>query len=308
MFRPGARSPWVFLAFWSRTHFARRVVNLRPHCLTGNHRPAGPAPPRFLRRISSETVRGRGQDQPITMRQSRALLALALASILCTAVTAGRALYTGRGTFLFFCWNLFLAWVPVALALALARHEGTGLGARAGRWALGAAWLAFFPNAPYLVTDLVHLRARSPVPLWFDALLVFGFALTGLCLAFVSLRLVHDLVERSQGRRAGWCFVALVAGLTGVGIYLGRFLRWNSWDLVTRPDELFADAAGWVLAPREHAGSLAVAAAFGGIFGASYLMLFALTQQPQSALASVGGSLSAGITRQVSTTSWPSRR
>jgi uncharacterized membrane protein len=229
------------------------------------------------------------------MRQSRSLLALSLASVLCAGMTAARALYTGQGTFLFFCWNLLLAWVPLALSLALARHHAALSGlrvlsgrraTRTGRWALGAAWLVFFPNAPYLVTDLVHLRARNPVPLWFDALLVFGFALTGLCLAFVSLRLVHDLVERSRGSRAGWCFVTLVAGLTGVGMYLGRFLRWNSWDLVTRPGQLFADAAGWVLDPLEHLRSLAVAAMFGGLFGASYLMLFALTYRAQSLPAS----------------------
>jgi uncharacterized membrane protein len=222
------------------------------------------------------------------MRQSRALLALLLASFLCAAMTVGRVAYTGRGTFIFFCWNLFLAWVPLGLALALARYHARGTAGRAGSWALGAAWLVFFPNAPYLVTDLVHLRARSPVPVWFDALLVFGFALTGLCLAFVSLRLVHDLVERRRGPRAGWCFVTLVAGLTGVGIYLGRFLRWNSWDLVTRPGELVAEASAWVLHPAAHLGSLSVAAAFGGSFGVSYLLLCALTHRPQSAPASVG--------------------
>ena len=202
-----------------------------------------------------------------------------LGSLVCAALVAGRALYTGRLAMGWFCWNLFLAWIPLVLSLALAHHHAPGR--RAGRpasWALGAAWLVFFPNAPYLVTDLVHLRARSPVPLWFDALTMSAFALTGLFVGFVSLLQVHGLVERARGPRAGWHFVGAISVLTGVGIYLGRFHRWNSWDLVTRPGQLLEDAAGWVLDPLANARGAAVAALFGGLFGASYLVLFALTQ------------------------------
>jgi uncharacterized membrane protein len=205
-----------------------------------------------------------------------ALLALALASLLAVGMTVGRAAFTGRVTFIFLCWNLFLAWVPLVLSLALARRQAPG----PGTWALGAGWLAFFPNAPYLVTDVVHLRARSPVPLWFDALLVLAFALTGLCVGLVSLRQVHRLVERGRGPRTGWGFVAVVSGLTGIGIYLGRFHRWNSWDLVTRPGELLADVSRWLLDPLANARSVAVAGVFGGVFGAAYLMLFAVTRRP----------------------------
>jgi uncharacterized membrane protein len=207
-------------------------------------------------------------------RESQALAILAVASLLCCALTAARVGYTGRGTYLFFCWNLFLAWVPVALALGLARLP-------AGRFltpVLGAAWLAFFPNAPYLVTDLVHLRARSPVPLWFDAFLMFGFALTGLGLAVVSLLLVHRLVEGRVGPVLGWLFVAAVAGLTGLGVYLGRFLRWNSWDLLTRPAELVAEVAGWLLDPTSHLRGAVVALFFGAFFGVSYLMVLSLAR------------------------------
>jgi uncharacterized membrane protein len=232
-------------------------------------------------------VTATGGAPPLTGRASsgQALLALTLASLGCCAMAAVRALYTGRLAYGFFVWNLFLAWVPLGLSLLLARRHAPGhRPARFETLALGALWLAFFPNAPYLVTDLVHLRARSPVPLWFDALMVFAFALTGLCLAFVSLLMVHDLVERHRGRRAGWLFVAAVAGLTGFGIYLGRFLRWNSWDLITRPGALLADASGWFLDPGAHVRSVGITIGFGGFFGASYLMLFALTRLRESAV------------------------
>jgi uncharacterized membrane protein len=197
-------------------------------------------------------------------------------SLLCCALESARVGYTGRGTYLFFCWNLLLAWVPLGLSLVLARW-------RPGRFmtgALGAAWLAFFPNAPYIVTDLVHLRARSPVPLWFDALLMSAFALTGLGLGLMSLRVVHRLVERRRGAAAGWVFVGAVATLTGLGIYLGRFLRWNSWDLFTRPTELVAEVGAWVLNPTSHVHSAGTALGFGGLFALSYLLMAALTRAP----------------------------
>jgi uncharacterized membrane protein len=139
--------------------------------------------------------------------------------------------------------RVFLAWIPLGLSLVLSRHAGAGAEERRSRlgplgslgfWALGALWLLFFPNAPYIVTDLIHLRDRSPVPIWFDAVMLFSFALTGLCLAFVSLLLFHRIVERRRGTPAGWIVVVVVSCLTGFGVYLGRYPRWNSWDLVAR--------------------------------------------------------------------------
>jgi uncharacterized membrane protein len=206
------------------------------------------------------------------------ILALGLASVLCCGMALIRMLYSSRGTYLFFCWNLFLAWIPLGLSIVLFKRQQQGrLRKRISSWAIGAAWLAFFPNAPYIITDIIHLRPRSPVPLWYDAILVFAFAFTGLGLAFISLLLVHGLVQRWRGSRAGWIFVAAVAGLTGFGVYLGRFQRWNSWDLVTRPDDLLASAFHNLLHPTSHPHSIGVTVIFGGFFAIAYLILFTLT-------------------------------
>jgi len=208
-------------------------------------------------------------------RLLRALLVLALASGFCGMLAVARVFYTGRGAYIWLGWNLVLAWVPLLLALAISRRHAPG--ARPS-WppsvALGAAWLAFFPNAPYLVTDLIHLRSRDSMPLWYDAMMVFAFALTGVCLAFLSLWLVHRLVERRFGRWAGWGFVATVAGLSGFGVYLGRYPRWNSWDVVARPGELLADLASHVRDPDPRAFGVTLMMA--ALFGIAYLMLFAL--------------------------------
>ena len=156
-------------------------------------------------------------------RMARVLLVLALASGFCGALALTRMGLTGRAALLFLGWNLILAGSRCWCAGIVRRHAPGRGSSRVGSFALGAVWLAFFPNAPYLVTDLIHLRARGFVLQLYDAMMVFAFALTGLCMAFLSLWLIHRLVERRVGRTAGWAFVAAVAGLGGFGVFLGRF-------------------------------------------------------------------------------------
>jgi uncharacterized membrane protein len=135
-------------------------------------------------------------------------------------------------------WNLVLAWVPYLVSLWAA-----SLNLLAPRRALllvppGALWLVFFPNAPYILTDFLHLSPRPGVPLWYDILLLATFSWTGLILAIASLRIMHTLVREHLGGLISWGFVGLALGLGGMGIYLGRFSRFNSWDLLLAPREV----------------------------------------------------------------------
>jgi uncharacterized membrane protein len=200
---------------------------------------------------------------------------LVLASGFCCALVLARAFYVGHLAYGFLGWNLFLAWVPFGLSIVLAHRVPNPGRARPTTWLLGALWLAFFPNAPYVVTDLIHFRPGPPVAI-FDAVLLFTFALTGMCLAFSSLLLVHRVVARRHGPWLGWLFVAVVALLSGFGIYLGRFQRWNSWDLLVRPVQLLSEMAGWVLHPFPHRAAFAFTALMGGVIFVAYVMLFAL--------------------------------
>jgi uncharacterized membrane protein len=159
---------------------------------------------------------------------------LFVASALCLALLVARAAWTHTIAYSFLVWNLFLAWVPVALAHGMARlarrraHPAALLG-------VGAVWLAFLPNAPYLVTDFIHLRFNTTGPLWFDAVMLTAFAWTGLSLGVASLRTSAAIVRQRVGRVAAIGFVAIVSVLSGYGIYLGRFVRLNSWDIAARP-------------------------------------------------------------------------
>jgi len=171
------------------------------------------------------------------MKKHLSLITLILVSLFSTALVAARVLYSGQGSYIFLLWNLFLAWLPLLFAWLAVRRQERPFPALV----MAFLWLLFFPNAPYLVTDLVHLRALDPVPLWYDLILLLDYALLGLFLCFASLRLMQGLVAGRLGEIAGWLFVLVALTAGGLGVFIGRFLRWNSWDLFTRPLSLLND-------------------------------------------------------------------
>ena len=199
---------------------------------------------------------------------------LGLGSVMCVALVLGRAVYSHTGHFQFLIWNLFLAWIPLVLAAVIYR-----LAARRGEHVrlilvpAALVWLLFFPNAPYIVTDMVHLGYfHDKVPGWFDAMLVAWYAWTGLLLGIVSLRLMQEIVAGARGSKAGWLFVVIVTAAGSIGIYVGRFLRWNSWTLFQAPLTL-ADT-GWDRVTQPDAGELMLG--FAVLFALLFLFVYAV--------------------------------
>jgi uncharacterized membrane protein len=146
-------------------------------------------------------------------------------------------------------WNLYLAWLPYVFALTAGLLNFM---LPRSWWLLivpGILWLAFFPNAPYILTDFLHLEDRPSIPLWYDILLLASFAWTGCFLAVASLRTMQILIKEYLGLIASWLFVAVALALGGLGIYLGRFSRWNSWDLVFQPREVLFEVASRIVNP-----------------------------------------------------------
>lgn len=205
------------------------------------------------------------------------MLALIFASGTCVLLVVARIIWTGRPEYSFLLWNLFLAWLPMIFALlACERHRSTS--ARDFRFlGLAGTWLLFFPNAPYIFTDLIHLTSRFYRYFWVDMTLILLCALTGLVLGFVSLYLMQSVVEHMLGRAASWLFVAAVAALSGFGIYVGRFMRFNSWDVVFKPRQVYHGIGNWVADPLANSTSLAFPVLFATFLFITYLMLYALT-------------------------------
>ncbi|MEL6348888.1 MAG: DUF1361 domain-containing protein, partial [Myxococcota bacterium] len=205
-------------------------------------------------------------------------------SAVCSALLLGRVYWTEEILFLAMGWNLLLAWIPFALSAAMlsARHL------KVARWVLlpvlAAIWLVFLPNAPYLVTDLIHLRERAPVPYWYDIAMLGMFASTGLLLGVRSLEHVHRLLERPLGAALSWSVIIVISGLCGLGIYLGRFLRWNSWDLATRPEAVLTDILALFLDPSAHRGPWGFTAVFAAMLLAFYAAVRVQPAQPKTSM------------------------
>src|SRR5439155_25304289 len=175
----------------------------------------------------------RGVPPPVTIP----LVALLLASGVGVGLLCLRIVLTRHWHQLYLVWNLVLAWLPLLFALLACRlceRRGESLRWKWGFLAAVFAWLIFFPNAPYILTDLVHLQTwqtwRHPDRFWVDLVFILLFAWTGLLLGFISLYLMQSMVARLFGRAAGWTLIPVMAGLSGLGLCMGRFLRWNSWD------------------------------------------------------------------------------
>lgn len=213
------------------------------------------------------------------------MIALLVASLACVGLVAGRIIWTRNVDYAFLVWNLFLAWVPLVLAFLACDEYRHGAGRNWRFLALGLSWLLFFPNAPYIFTDVIHLRLRFYDHFWVDLTLILLCAVTGLVLGFVSLFLMQSVVKRRFGGAAGWLFIAAVAALSGFGIYLGRILRFNTWDVVFKPVELYRGIGHWATEPLSPPSKLAFPVLFAAFLFFSYLMLYALTHLQHAPMA-----------------------
>jgi uncharacterized membrane protein len=206
-------------------------------------------------------------------RRVLAVGALGLISIFGVALVAFRMAYTGTGEYRNLVWNLVLAWVPFVIALAVYDRHRRGASRR--QLALPAlVWLLFLPNAPYLVTEYKFLADLRGAPVWYDITLLTTFAWVGLLLGFASLFLMHTVAERLFGTAASWCAALVVLALTGFGIYLGRFERWNSWDVVLDPVRIATSLGGGLVDPLSHTRPLAITIALAGFLSLGYLVLY----------------------------------
>lgn len=145
-----------------------------------------------------------------------------------------------KGTMIFLIWNLILAWIPYIASLALQPIYKKSK-SKIMIFFILMIWLFFFPNAPYIITDFVHLKKRIGLPFWYDITLLFSLAGIGLMLGLLSLLKVEKFL---MGHLATWKAKLISLStipLCGLGIWIGRYQRWNTWDIITRPEMLLMD-------------------------------------------------------------------
>lgn len=185
-------------------------------------------------------------------------------SLLCFSFSIFRFIYTDTKVFLFLNWNLFLAFVPWAVT-SITILKPNIQSYKITIIILLAVWLLFFPNAPYILTDLFHLRLKSSMPKWFDLILILSFAWTGLVFGFLSLWDIEKILTKSLNQI--WISIISISLLFigSFGIYLGRYLRWNSWDIIGEPFNLLYDITDRLINPFDHPRTWGVTI-FMGIF------------------------------------------
>ena len=213
------------------------------------------------------------------------MLALTFASVVSVVLVIGRIAFLHNTHYAFLIWNLFLAWMPMLFALLAREHQREGATPGWRFFAFGAAWLLFFPNAPYIFTDVIHLT-RYYSNFYVDLVLILISALTGMVLGFLSLYLMQSVVRRMAGELMSWVFIVAVAFLSGFGIFFGRILRLNSWDILM-PWKLFHTVGAWATQSSAYTGSVLFSLLFAAFLIVTYLMLYALTHLSPSQFNSV---------------------
>jgi uncharacterized membrane protein len=197
------------------------------------------------------------------------LLSVAFTILLITL----RLLYFKQVAFLFFVWNLFLAVIPLVMSNRLTRMKKLNL--KAVIFLIG--WLLFLPNAPYIITDIFHYKERPPVPAWYDLLLITSAAWNGLIIGVVSLLQVEEFLQDKVAPIILKIFIPVTILACSFGIYLGRFLRFNSWNVLTNPNILLHQSATRFLNPFDNIKTWGFTFLFGAML---WLVFFTIKKLP----------------------------
>lgn len=187
---------------------------------------------------------------------NRMLYLSLLSTVLLIAI---RIIYTGNWRFASLGWNMFLAFVPFMFSMILLKKTNSHSWVQ---YFLLACWLVFFPNAPYIITDFVHLDHTPPVPFWYDLVIIFWAAWNGLILGFASLMNVEKFLLTKLSQKKVDVLVCLALVLCAFGVYAGRYLRWNSWDVVANPLDIMKDVKHIALNPYDNMRTWGVTSLF----------------------------------------------
>lgn len=188
-------------------------------------------------------------------------------TLFCFSLSAFRYYISETKVFLFLNWNLFLAWIPLLLTTVIFAFR---IKSRISLVLIVAAWILFFPNSPYILTDLFHLKVRNTVPVWYDLIVILSYAWTGLICGFISLDDIEKRLSWYYSRNVINGIVVFFLFISSFGVYLGRFLRWNSWDILNNPLGLFNDIVVRFIYPMEYTKTWGVTVLMGILLNFMY--------------------------------------
>lgn len=201
--------------------------------------------------------------------KSKSWQSLVFSTLFCLSLSTFRCFVAQSGMFLFLIWNLFLAFVPLFISSFLEEKQ-----MNLSKFQVFISiliWILFLPNAPYILTDLVHLNGSLAMPFWFDLILVSSYALLGLSAFYLSIFQMQKIVYQKFELKINLLHLTLFFFLIGFGLYLGRYLRFNSWDLITDPMSLVYTIADRFYQPLQHPRTWGVTLLSGAFLNIIYL-------------------------------------
>lgn len=207
----------------------------------------------------------------MTIKISGTSRMLLLSIAFCMVLLMVRFVYTGDTiTYRCYAWNTFLATIPYVMSNLLLKKRKLK---KFSALLILSTWLLFLPNAPYLITDVFHFEQRADAPLWYDLLLVISGAWNGVMLGMGSLMNIERFLSRHLKPFLVKASVFVSLLLCGYGVFIGRYLRFNSWDIVTDPRDLMYASAHHILLPLNYPKLWVFTALFAGFLMIIYFTL-----------------------------------
>lgn len=201
-------------------------------------------------------------------------VALLISSFVSVGFFAYGAVRNESAQFSYLVWNLFLAWIPLLLAVRLVHVLRYKLWSTWEAMSLSALWLVFLPNSFYMISDFIHLQEVKRIDILYDTLMFTSFIYTGVVLGFSSLYLVHSELRKRMPEREAAAWVGLTLAVCSGAIYIGRDLRWNSWDILTNPGGLLFDVSDRIAHISTYPHMLLTVISFFILLSSMYLLLW----------------------------------
>ncbi|GLB53600.1 membrane protein [Neptunitalea chrysea] len=209
----------------------------------------------------------------ITITIHKMYIIIAIIGIIAIGLFIMKLFYLETYFLMFLAWNLFLAYVPLAISSFITYKKSS----KYKLWGLSLLWLLFLPNAPYIFTDFIHLKSNLS-HFWFDFVMILMFAISGLLAGLYSIYQLHLHFKTKIKQSIQWTIIVIISFLCGLGIYLGRVIRFNSWDILHRPFSILLSVFKIFIHPINNQSAWYITFGFGVFIFISYVLMYRWVQ------------------------------
>lgn len=211
--------------------------------------------------------------------------ALGLSSLLSLFLFGLRVFVTGSHDYSFIPGNLALAWVSLLVIVVLAKRLKTTRWQSGQNILLTIVWLAFLPNAWYVLTDFIHVYPNGEISQLYDIVLISTLVFSGFAIGLTGLSLFYKEICRRYNPGTSILLTEAVILLSSFAVFLGRDLRWNTWDVLTNPGSVVVNVSDQVTDPLGNQRGLNVTILFFILISFLYWALYLMFRRSRGKLS-----------------------